>query len=198
MKTIIFFIILTVAGYTFFYTEQDASGLNDGSQTKYYMPEMATGKRKGSGIKNYEFTTLFEQNKPYSKLAKEGYYTVIEGYINTCSICKQIEAEFPAFLNKRKDVLIRKVHFPEGGNNISFNGSSQEEVMRQMEDYYQRLGRYNNHYVVKKNNQYELTICGTPHIEIYGPDKQLIVTDKCGKKNKKSGLAFLRKWMKDV
>ena len=42
----------------------------------------------------------------------------------------------------------------------------------------------------EKGNKYD------HHIEIYGPDKQLIATDMCAEKNNKSGLAFLKKWIK--
>jgi hypothetical protein len=162
----------------------------------FVIPEAAAGSRSNNGIKKYEFDALFERNRPLSKLAKKGYYTVIEGYIDTCSICKRLEADFPGFLKQRKDVLIRKVHFPEGGVRLEFTGNSQEEVNRQLAEYYQRLGKYNFNHVVKTDTEYQLTSCGTPHIEIYGPDKELIATDKCGEKNLKEGLQYLRNWIK--
>jgi hypothetical protein len=64
-----------------------------------------------------------------------------------------------------------------------------------MDAYHQCLDRYNFNHVVKTDSQYQLTTCGTPHVEMYGPDKQLIATDKCGKKNLKAGLVFLRNWI---
>lgn len=162
----------------------------------FVIPEAAAGSRSNTGIKKYEFNELFEQNRPLSKLARAKYYTVIEGYIDTCSICKRLEADFPSFLKQRKDVLIRKVHFPEGSSGQQFTGNSQEEVNRQIAKYYERLGKYNFNHVVMTDTEYQLTTCGTPHIEIYGPNKELIATDKCGEKNLKEGLNYLRNWIK--
>ena len=188
MKNLFIIIIAIVGGTIFFQTIDGGPG--------FVVPTVAVGNRSGSGIKKYEFTELFEQNKLLSKLAQKDYYTVIECYIDTCSICKRLEADFTAFLGQRKDVLIRRVHFPESGISQSFNGNSQEEVNQQIIDYHERLGRYNFNHVVKTDTAYQLTSCGTPHIEIYGPDKKLIATDKCGEKSLKTGLSFLRNWIK--
>jgi hypothetical protein len=87
------------------------------------------------------------------------------------------------------------VYLPEGIVSQSFNGRTQEELMQLMDAYHQRLGRYNFNHIVKTNTEYRLTTCGTPHVEIYGPDQKLIATDKCGKKNLKTGLNFLRNWI---
>ena len=183
-KIILFAIIAIAASYFFI-----------GQGPAFVIPEAAAGSRSKSGINTYEFTELFERNKVFSKLAKAEYYTVVEGYIDTCSICKRLEAEFPSFLEKRKDVLIRKVHFPESAVSQQFSGNSQQEVNRKMEAYYNRLGKYNMNDVVKTANGYQLATCGTPHIEIYGPDKELIATDKCGDSNEKAGLNYLRNWL---
>ena len=188
MKNLLFIIVGIIVAVFYFKGTDPMSN--------FVKPAAAAGERSGSGIRKYEFTQLFEQNKLFSSLAREDYYTVIEGYINTCSICKQLESEFPAFLKKRKDVLIRRVHFPEGGTSVSFNGETREEIMEQIADYHERLGRYNFNHVVKTGDEYRLSVCGTPHIEIYGPDRQLIATDKCGEKNLKSGLAYLRNWIR--
>ncbi len=194
MKNIIFIVVGIIVYALFFNNNSQFS--KSGASIDLFIPDAAAGQRSGNGIKTYEFDQLFEDNRLFSSLAKENYYTVIEGYINTCSICKRLEADFPGFLKNRKDVLIRKVHFPEGGVNVSFNGNSEEEIRQQISDYHERLGRYNFNHVVKTNSEYQLTVCGTPHIEIYGPDKQLIASDMCGEKNIKSGLAFLKNWMK--
>ncbi len=188
MKNLIITVIAIIAGFMIFQKMDPAAG--------FVQPVAAAGERSGSGIRKYEFSNLFERDKAFSSLAKEGYYTVIEGYINTCSICKALEADFPAFLNKRKDVLIRRVHFPEGGSSVSFSGDSQEEINEQIAEYHERLGRYNFNHVKKTDAGYQLSVCGTPHIEVYGPDRQLIATDTCGERNLKSGLKFLRNWIK--
>ena len=188
MKKLFFIIIAIITGVIIYQNADPTAG--------FVTPVAATGKGAGSSIKTYEFTDLFDQNKAFSKLAKKDHYTVIEGYIDSCTICKKLESDFPKFLNNRKDVIIRKVHFPEGAVSPSFSGTTQEEVMQQVADYYERLGNYNFHHVVKTETEYQLTTCGTPHIEIYGPDKKLIATDQCGEKNLKTGLTFLRNWIK--
>lgn len=68
-------------------------------------------------------------------------------------------------------------------------------MRQQMNDYYERFGRYNFNHVEKTDTAYNLKVCGTPHVEIYGPDKQLIASDMCSE-NRKAGLAFLRNWIK--
>lgn len=188
MKNSIFVIIFVVSVLVL----SDSFNLGPG----FVVPAPAAGSRTGSGINTYEFSELFEQNKPLSKLAKTGYYTVVEGYTDSCAICKKLEADFTPFLRQRRDVLIRKVHFPENGISQSFTGTSQLVVNQQMADFHERLGRYNFNHVVKTETEYRITSCGTPHIEIYGPERQLIATDKCSEKNLKTGLAFIRKWIK--
>ncbi len=64
-----------------------------------------------------------------------------------------------------------------------------------MDDYLVRLGRYNFNHVEKTGSEYRLKTCGTPHIEIYGPDRQLIATDQCAERNSKKGLAYIKKWI---
>lgn len=148
------------------------------SIVQYERPSILDKTRKGSGIKQVEFMTLFDANRPFKSLAKENYYTVVEGYINTCSICKRMEAGFPEFLKARKDVLIRRVHFPEGGMNFSFTGETQEEVEKEAQAINEKIKSYD--------------FCGTPHVEIYGANKELIVADSC---SRRPATEFLRKWM---
>ena len=186
---ILIIIIAIIAGAIYYQDNEPAAG--------FVIPVAAAGQRTGTRYKEVRVhRRLFDQNKTFSKLAEKDYYTVIEGYIDTCTICKKLESDFPKFLKQRKDVIIRKVHFPEGSVTQSFSGSTQEEMMKQVADYHERLGRYNFNHVVKTDTEYRLSVCGTPHVEIYGPDKKLIATDKCGEKNLKSGLNFLRNWIK--
>lgn len=76
MKNLIFIIIAIIVGVVFFQSNDQSSG--SGTLTALFIPDAAAGQRTGSGIKKYEFTELFDQDKPFSKLAKEDYYTVIE------------------------------------------------------------------------------------------------------------------------
>lgn len=167
-----------------------------GTDFNFVVPEPVASKRTANAIEKYEFTELFENNTPTSRLARKGYYTIIEGYIDSCPICKRLEADFIPFLRQRPDVLIRRIHFPENGGGRSFSGNSQQEINRQVSDYYERLGRYRFNHVVRTDTSYQISTCGTPHIEIYGPDKQLIAADLCAEKNEKKGLIFLKKWLK--
>lgn len=166
-----------------------------GTGFRFVVPETLASQRTANAMETYEFNRLFEQNTPTSKLARKGYYTVVEGYIDSCTICKTLEADFRPFLRKRPDVVIRRIHFPENGAGRSFNGTSQQDLERQMSSYFERLGSYRFHHVVKSGNGYSIRTCGTPHIEIYGPDKELIAADECTEKNSKKGLAFIRKWI---
>lgn len=188
MKNLVFAIISIVVFLYYF------DFIGPGSH--FVLPESIASIRTVSAIETYEFTELFEQNSPTSRLARKGYYTVVEGYIDTCAICKQLEADFIPFLRQRQDVVIRRVHFQENGAGQSFSGNSQQEIERQMVDYFERLGRYRFNHVVKTDTEYRIRTCGTPHIEIYGPDQQLIAADECTEKNRKAGLAFIRKWIK--
>ena len=148
------------------------------SGVSYERPGVLVHERPGKGIKNIQFSTLFEAEKPLSSLAKPNYYTVVEGYLDSCAICKRLEAGFPAFLNQRRDVVIRRVHFPEGGMNVSFSGNDRASVEQQVESYNRRIESYN--------------FCSTPHIEIYDPAGQVIVADSC---TKKPATEFLQQWM---
>lgn len=189
MKNLIYLIMLVAAGLYYF----DVIGPGSG----FVVPEVVASSRTANSIATYEFTEIFEQNRPTSQLAKSGYYTVVEGYIDSCTICKRLEADFTPFLRQRPDVVIRRVRFPESGGGQSFTGNSQQEINRQMADYFNRLGKYNFNHVENTGTEYKIKTCGTPHIEIYGPDRQLIATDQCTEKNTKTGLAFIRKWMKE-
>ena len=184
------FYLLVLVGVILYRSDLVDSGFG------FSVPETLASKRTANAIQTYEFTELFDQNTPTSRLARKGYYTVVEGYIDSCTICKALEADFRPFLHNRPDVLIHRVHFPENGVSQSFNGSSQQELNRQMDNYYDRLGSYRFNHVEKTSTAYRLSTCGTPHIEIYGPDRKLIAADNCTEKNSKAGLAFIRKWIK--
>ena len=98
MKNLIFILIAIIVAAIFYKRMDPYAG--------FVLPPVTEAKRFGSGIRKYEFTEMFEQNRTFSKLAKKGYYTVIEGYIDTCSICKRLEADFPGFLKQRRDVVV--------------------------------------------------------------------------------------------
>ena len=137
-------------------------------KTPFSLPVPAA-ERGGKSIETQDFETLFNADAPLASLAGSGGYTVVEVYINTCSICKQIERELPPFLKARNDVVVKRVHYPESGISTPVSEALSFE---------------------KRMNSYR--ICGTPHIEIYGPDGRAVAQDDCGNKD---ALNFLRAWM---
>ena len=146
--------------------------------SSFEVPQVLATERQGKAIKQHEFQQMVDKRKPFKTLAKKDSYTVVEAYLDSCGICKRLEAGFPAFLDKRKDVVIQRVHVPESGIQISFTGSSQEEVQKMQQDMDRLMKSYD--------------FCGTPHVVIYDPDKQLLVADSC---TKKDGTRFLERWM---
>ncbi len=137
-------------------------------KTPFVLPAPAA-ERSGQAIETRDFAPLFDSEAPLATLAGDGVYTVVEVYINTCSVCKQLERELPPFLAARGDVVVKRVHYPESGMSWPLSDALSME---------------------KRMNAYR--ICGTPHIEIYAPDGQSLAQDDCGNKD---ALAFLRAWM---
>ena len=162
MKNLIWFIV----GAGLFYY------LYDGSYSHFVVPQQIQIQRPGQAINQIEFMTLFNQQRPFSGLADDNYYTVVEVYLDSCAVCKRLEKGFEPFLRKRKDVLIKRIHFPESGMNFSINSQQEaDELQSRIESY---------------------RVCGTPHVEIYGPDQQLISADDCGAQQ---GTKYLRQWI---
>ena len=146
--------------------------LNSGGIDGFAVPQQATKQRTHSGIEQVEFLTLFDEKKSFQQIASNDNYTVVEVYLDSCSICKRLEKGFRPFLDKRKDVVIKRIHFPETGINFTFSSQQEaQEIQSRMESY---------------------QVCGTPHVEIYGPDKNLVAGDVCGSKQ---GTNFLRHWI---
>jgi hypothetical protein len=88
-----------------------------------------------------------------------------------------LASNFDQFPDSRRDVVIRRIHFPKRG--MSLSG----------EDDFRRLGEYRSNNVNLQKGT--LISCDTPHVEIYAPDQKILSTDACRDDNDKSGLAFL-------
>jgi len=162
MKNLIWLILGAALIYYFY----------DGGISNFVVPQHASSQRSGTGIKQVEFMSLFDQKKSFSSLASNKHYTVVEVYLNTCSICKRLEQGFGPFVKNRQDVIIQRVHFPESGMNFTINSQQEaEEIQSRIESY---------------------QVCGTPHVEIYGPGGTLVTADNCGSKE---GTKFLRHWI---
>lgn len=162
MKNLIWFVIGAFVLYYFY----------DGGFSNFVVPQHAQSRSSGNGIEQVKFMTLFDQKKSFSSLANDKHYTVLEVYLNTCSICKRLEKGFEPFVKNRQDVIIQRVHFPESGMNFTITSQQEaEEIQNRIESY---------------------QVCGTPHVEIYGPGGTLISADRCGSKE---GTKFLRHWI---
>jgi hypothetical protein len=138
----------------------------------------APKERTSKGLSTVQFIDLMDSDRSLDDLTKLGYYTIVEVYLDSCKICKRLESRYPTFLRARRDVLVRKVHFPEGGMQLNIQGLSQHEAERAAAAFNAQVDSHQ--------------ICGTPHIEIYDPKGQLLARDVCGQKR---GLAYLRDWI---
>lgn len=138
----------------------------------FAVPQQSPVQRPGKGISQLEFMEIFNAQKSFSDLATGNYYTVVEVYLDSCAICKRLEKGYDQFLDKRRDVLIKKVHFPESGIDIRVTAEDM------MDDIQSRIESYG--------------VCSTPHIEIYAPDGTMVSADNC---SKKQGSDFLRHWI---
>jgi hypothetical protein len=124
-----------------------------------------------------EFETLFASDTPLSSFARHGEYTVVEVYLDVCAYCREFEAGFAPFNAQRADVSFVRIHHP-GHMNVHFKGHNAADMQRQAEDYKARMQSYG--------------FCGTPHVEVYGPDRSLIAKDTCGSR---AGTVFMWDWI---
>lgn len=124
-----------------------------------------------------EFTELFDKGTPFAALAGDGHYTVIEVYLDECAYCRELEAALGTFQVKRQDVALVRVHHP-GLMNTSVHGSSREDMQRQIDELNTKMKSY--------------SLCGSPHVEVFGPDRKPLAVDGCGER---PGTALLWNWI---
>jgi len=144
-------------------------------------PPVLAGVQRAAGAnasKTVEFKTLLDRKQTLDRLAKQGYYTVVEVYLDSCPLCRRLESGFKPFLAKRQDVYIRRVHFSAGGLQFSFDGSTQAEVQAQV--------------TAANNLMQSYSLCGTPHVLVFGPDKKALAADSCSSRD---GTRFLQSWI---
>lgn len=130
-----------------------------------------------SSVRQYEFSDLFDRNTQLSGLATGGVYTVVEVYSDSCGYCRELEAGFSDFQKKRPDVTLARIHVPE---QIQFKvaGHTLEEQQKSAEELNAKIKAYNH--------------CGTPHVEVYGPDLRELARDHCGQR---AGTGYLWDWI---
>lgn len=151
-------------------------------------------ERAGDGIRKFDFDRLLDEGTTFEALAAPGFYTVVEGYTDSCSVCRALERDLPSLLDARPDVVVRRVRFKEHGRK-QFAGRNAEEIRAAIRTYAEQLKRYRSFHVDSAGDELRIGTCGTPHVEIYGPDGTLLSTDSCDGTVYKDGLAFLRDWI---
>lgn len=124
-----------------------------------------------------EFETLFADGTPLSSFARPGEYTVVEVYLDVCAYCRELESALGPFNDRRPDVSLVRVHHP-GHMSIQLHGNSRDDMQRQAEAFNVKMQSYG--------------FCGTPHVEVYGPDRQPLAIDTC---KSRAGTIFMWDWI---
>lgn len=167
----------------------------NGNTATFEHPLPLAVERDGPGVKKYEFERLLGEQTRFEDLAAAGYYTVIEGYTDSCSVCRELERDLPALMEARSDVVLRRVRFSERGGR-QFKGTSEADIRAEIAAYAAQLKQYRSFNIVDRGDEIGIGTCGTPHVEIYGPDGSLLTSDSCDDSSvQKSGLGFLRDWI---
>jgi hypothetical protein len=134
--------------------------------------------RTSAGLpRKAEFEKLFDDGTPLSSFARPGEYTVVEVYLDVCAYCREFEKGFDAFNDRRADVSFVRVHHP-GRMSMQLTGSSMAEVQKKAETFKAKMESYG--------------FCGTPHVEVYGPDGRVLAKDSCGSR---AGTVFMWGWI---
>jgi len=123
----------------------------------------------------FEIGDLFDQGKTLENMAEYGSYTVVEVYSEHCGRCKRLEAEFPALLRKREDIVIKRVK--------TFSGKISFYTQLAADTWFDRQNAIMDFYQIE----------GTPHIEIYDDLGRPLAIDKM---SKKTGTGFLTEILK--
>ena len=166
-----------------------------GASSTFEHPLPLAVERSGPGVKKYEFERLLSEHTRFEDLAAAGYYTVVEGYTDSCSVCRALERELPDLITARQDVVLRRVRFSERGGK-QFKGATEADIRAEMAAYAAQLKQYRSFNIVDTSDGFGIGTCGTPHVEIYRPDGTLLASDSCDDTSvRKTGLGFLRDWI---
>ena len=166
-----------------------------GTAPRFEPPRVVEPAREITQVRRLEFDKLLAEQTRFEDLAHAGYYTIIEGYTDSCGACRALEKQLPQLLSARGDVLLRRVRFSEHGGR-QFQAGNEASLRAQMEAYAEELASYRSFNVETGEDGPRIGTCGTPHVEIYGPDGRLLVGDSCDDQRvRKAGLGFLRRWL---
>ena len=113
----------------------------------------------------FEIADLYDRGTTFKQLVEPNAYTIVEVYADNCGRCKVLEADFPALLSSRDDIVIKRVKTFSG--RISFDSESVAN------SWFERQEAMLDFYKVK----------GTPHVEIYDGTGRALAKDNLGRKN---------------
>jgi hypothetical protein len=165
------FVIALAAAVAFYYFHKPRHKSYGGT-----LP-VANSSTSAHSARKAEFDGLFTDGTPLSDFARPGEYTVVEVYLDVCAYCREFEAAFEPFNERRPDVSLVRVHHP-GHMSVQIRGTSREDVQRQADAYNAKMQSYG--------------FCGTPHVEVYGPDRKVLARDSCGSRE---GTVFMWDWI---
>jgi hypothetical protein len=174
-KNVVIICLLLIVMTAFGYWYKNTHARRHTGQFKSVVLPLA--KSGAGGVQQREFSELFANDTPLSSLADAGHYTVVEVYLDQCAYCRELEAALTPLRDKRPDVTLIRVHHP-GQMSLNVHGNSREEVQRQMDQLNVKMKSY--------------SLCGSPHVEVYGPDRQALAIDGCGER---AGTALLWNWI---
>lgn len=140
-------------------------------------PGLAMAANRAGPVQLREFSELFDNNISLASLARAGQYTVVEVYLDQCTYCRELEAALIPFREKRSDVGLVRVHH-SGRFQLDISGMSQQDAQRKVDQVNARMKSYH--------------LCGTPHVEVYGPDRQPLGRDRCADRD---GTVLLWNWI---
>jgi len=123
----------------------------------------------------FEIEELYDQRTRFSDMPEPGAYTIIEVYSDDCGRCKVLEAGFPGLLQKRDDIVIKRVK--------TFSGQVRFDTQRAADKWLNLQDSMMGFYQVE----------GTPHIEVYDSNGVSLAKDKMGKKTGTSLLTEILK-----
>ncbi len=170
-KLLLGFFVLILTSYLYRFTHP----LANKQPTREASPPALADARNSSELR--EFADLFNSDTSFASLATRGQYTVIEVYLDQCAYCRELEAALIPFREKRNDINLVRIHHP-GSINNSIQAHSREELESQLRIMNERMASYQ--------------LCGSPHVEVYGPDKKPLAVDSC---KDHEGTAYLWNWI---
>ena len=175
LKYVLVGIVILIAYMVFF---QDTEGDVEEAPVVAYKHLPYAEEVKHFPIESFDIEDLFDDNIKLSDLAELDHYTIVEIYSRHCSASARLVKRVRKFLEDRTDVLLKRVktfsgfiRFPTADGMTKEQWNARWGAIREMYPFY-----------------------GTPHVEIYDPNGNLIAGDH---QKHKTGLKFLKSWLTD-